>query len=214
MEPKRKLPSPQRLEVMERIRRYEALGGEWFHKDVEPDPPGHPLSPEEVDYLQKRLSTRFHATVTRGIAAVAQSILRRDLRFRIIGEEHLAGIKGGAIITSNHFSKFENLAVKEVADRMGGGRCRIDGREFLAEQFIGGGRRFASREDRGRGFKGDGQEQADKHDAPQRIGKDLRRPLQQKPQNFTALKLLITISTRVMEIQLSLQFSLVLKMKT
>ncbi len=119
---KQKLPSPERLEVMERIRRYEAMGGEWFHKDVEPDPPGHPLTPEEVDYLQKKCSTRFHAAVSRGIAAVAQSILRRDLRFRIVGEEHLNGITGGAILTSNHFSKFENLAVKEVADRMGGGR--------------------------------------------------------------------------------------------
>ena len=119
---KRKIPQPtaERLEVQRKIAEYERLGGDCFHLDVEPDPPGHPLTPDEVDYLQKRFSSRFHAAVTRAIAAVAQRILRRDLRFRVVGEENLKGIRGGAILTSNHFSKLENLAVKEVADRIEG----------------------------------------------------------------------------------------------
>ncbi|MBE6633084.1 MAG: 1-acyl-sn-glycerol-3-phosphate acyltransferase [Ruminococcaceae bacterium] len=125
MREKQKKQSAERLEVLERIRLYEKEGGDSFHRDVEPDPEGHPLTPDEVDYLQVKFSSRFHAFVTRILAAIAQRILRRDLRIRVVGEEHLENLKrqgGGAILTSNHFSKFENLAVKEVADRIGGGR--------------------------------------------------------------------------------------------
>ncbi len=115
---KHKEQSKERLEILEKIKRLETEGGDSFYQDVEPDPPGHPLAPHEVDYLQRKFSSRFHAFLTRRIAAVAQKILRRDLKMRIVGGKHLQGITGGAILTSNHFSKFENLAVKEVADRI------------------------------------------------------------------------------------------------
>ena len=49
-------PSPERFEILERIRRLEAAGGENFYVDVEPDPSGHQLRPDEVDYLQKKFS--------------------------------------------------------------------------------------------------------------------------------------------------------------
>ncbi|MBR7098401.1 MAG: hypothetical protein IKC59_03215, partial [Clostridia bacterium] len=115
---KHKEQSKERLEILEKIKELEALGGDNFYKDVEPDPQGHPLTPDEVDYLQKKWTSRFHAFVTRCIASVAQKILRKDLKMTVVGEENLVGITGGAILTSNHFSKFENLAVKEVADRI------------------------------------------------------------------------------------------------
>ena len=115
---KHKEQSKERLEILKKIKELEALGGDNFYKDVEPDPQGHPLSPDEVDYLQKKWTSRFHAFVTRCIASVAQKILRKDLKMTVVGEENLVGITGGAILTSNHFSKFENLAVKEVADRI------------------------------------------------------------------------------------------------
>ena len=41
-------PSPERLEILEKIRRLEAEGGESYHVDVEPDPSGHQLRPDEV----------------------------------------------------------------------------------------------------------------------------------------------------------------------
>ena len=110
--------SKERLEILEKIKKLEAEGGDSFYVDVEPDPPGHPLAPHEVDYLQEKFSSRFHAFVTRLIASVAQKILRKDLKMKVVGEENLQNISGGAILTSNHFSKFENLAVKEVADRI------------------------------------------------------------------------------------------------
>ena len=117
---KHKEQSQERLEILEKIKKLEAEGGTSFYVDVEPDPPGHPLAPDEVDYLQKKLSSRFHAFVTRRISDLAQCYLRRDLQMKVVGAENLAGITGGAILTSNHFSKYENLAVKEVADRIPG----------------------------------------------------------------------------------------------
>ena len=119
---KKTCPSPERLEILEKIKRLEAEGGNSFYVDVEPDPPGHPLEPHEVDYLQEKFCSRWHAFWTRRIANVAQAVLRRDLKMKVIGEEHLQDIRSGAILTSNHFSKFENLAVKEVADRVPGKR--------------------------------------------------------------------------------------------
>ncbi len=113
-------PSPERLEILERIRRLEAEGGESFYVDVEPDPSGHQLRPDEVDYLQKKVSSKFKAFWARRVAAAAQPKLRRHFQMKILGEENLAGIRGGAILTSNHFGMFENMAVKEVADRVPG----------------------------------------------------------------------------------------------
>ena len=114
-------PSVERLAILEKIRALEAEGGDSFYVDVEPDPPGHSLGPEEVDYLKKKFSNRFKAFWARRIADVAQVHFRRDLHMKVLGEENLAGLgEGGAILTSNHFSKFENLAVKEVADRVPG----------------------------------------------------------------------------------------------
>ena len=112
--------SSERLEILEHIAQLEKEGGESFYIDVEHDPSGHELTPDEVDYLRKKLSSKCKTLVARAIAAVGQPLVRKDLQITVVGEENLANIKGGALITSNHFSIFENLAVKEVADRVPG----------------------------------------------------------------------------------------------
>ena len=112
--------SPERLAILEKIRALEAAGGDSFYVDVEDDPSGHELTPEEVDYLREKPSSKFKTFWARAVAAVLQPIIRKDLQMTVVGEENLAGIRGGAIITSNHFSIYENLAVKEVADRVPG----------------------------------------------------------------------------------------------
>lgn len=112
--------SPERLAILEKIRALEAAGGDSFYVDVEDDPSGHELTPEEVDYLREKPSSKFKTFWARAMAAVLQPIIRKDLQMTVVGEENLAGIRGGAIITSNHFSIYENLAVKEVADRVPG----------------------------------------------------------------------------------------------
>lgn len=112
--------SPERLAILEKIQELEGQGGDSFYVDVEDDPSGHELRPDEVDYLRVKFSSKCKTLVSRAVAAVLQPIVRKSLQIRVVGEENLAGITGGAIITSNHFSIYENLAVKEVADRVAG----------------------------------------------------------------------------------------------
>ena len=56
-----------RLIVLERIAEYEKKG--WFSKDVEDDPPTIPLTPDKVDYLNKKLKNKI-ATFFVNIVAV------------------------------------------------------------------------------------------------------------------------------------------------
>ena len=56
-----------RLEVLKRIEEYEKKG--WFSKDVEDDPPTIPLTPDKVDYLNKKLKNKI-ATFFVNIIAV------------------------------------------------------------------------------------------------------------------------------------------------
>jgi 1-acyl-sn-glycerol-3-phosphate acyltransferase len=112
--------SPERLKILERIAELERLGGDSFYIDVEDDPSGHELRPDEVDYLRKKPISKIKTLGARAMAAILQPLVRKDLQITVEGEENLAGIKGAAIITSNHFSIFENIAVKEVADRVQG----------------------------------------------------------------------------------------------
>ncbi|MBE6554191.1 MAG: 1-acyl-sn-glycerol-3-phosphate acyltransferase [Ruminococcaceae bacterium] len=132
--------SPERLRILEKIRQLESEGGESFYVDVEDDPSGHELTPDDVDYLRKNPWNRVKTWIARAIAAVLQPLVRRDLQITVEGEENLRGICGGAIITSNHFSIFENLAVKEVADRVPG-RHRfyrvIKGLNFYQPGWVG-----------------------------------------------------------------------------
>ncbi len=112
--------SPERLAILEKIQELEKQGGDSFYVDVEDDPSGHELRPDEVDYLRVKVSSKIKTLVSRAVAAVLQPLVRKSLQIRVVGEKNLVGITGGAIITSNHFSIYENLAVKEVADRVAG----------------------------------------------------------------------------------------------
>ena len=44
--------APDRLKVLQRIDEYERNG--WWSQDVEDDPPTIPLTPDKVDYLNKK----------------------------------------------------------------------------------------------------------------------------------------------------------------
>lgn len=112
--------SSERLAILEKIATLEKEGGESFYIDVEDDPSGHELTPDEVDYLHQKASSKIKTFFARGLASVLRPMVRKDLQITVVGEENLANIKGGALITSNHFSIFENIAVWEVADRVPG----------------------------------------------------------------------------------------------
>lgn len=112
----------ERTEVLARIAELETSGGEQYFVDVEPDPPGHPLTPDEVDYLQRKLQSRLQSFLARRMADACLWWLKKDLKITLEGVENLRDLPpdGGAILTSNHFSKYESLCVQQVARKIPG----------------------------------------------------------------------------------------------
>lgn len=119
---KRAAARKEREEVLAKIAKLEAAGGDSFFVDVEPDPPGHPLAPDEVDYLQEKRSNRIQAFFARRLADLSLWWFGHDLRITLEGVENLRGLPrdSGAIMTSNHFSKFESLCVLKAAKKVPG----------------------------------------------------------------------------------------------
>ncbi|MBQ2809799.1 MAG: 1-acyl-sn-glycerol-3-phosphate acyltransferase [Clostridia bacterium] len=109
--------APDRVEVVEKIKKYEAEGGESFFLDVENDPPSRTIMPDEVDYLNKKLSSKIKCFFARIIEWFAQRVVKKKFDITVEGAENIRDITGGAIITSNHFSIFENLAVKIASEK-------------------------------------------------------------------------------------------------
>ena len=116
---KKEIPTPDkgRLEVIERIKEYERIGGEAFFRDVENDPPSRPLRPDEVDYLNKKFSSKIKCIAACFIEWICRHVLGKKFKIAVVGEENIRDVKGGAIITSNHFAPTENLAVKIASER-------------------------------------------------------------------------------------------------
>lgn len=102
-----------RLEVLARIEEYEKKG--WFTKDVEEDPPTIPLTPDKVDYLNKKLKNKI-ATFFVNIGAkrfIKKLVKNGQMIIKDIeGIENYEAIKNsGAILTCNHFNAFDNFAI-------------------------------------------------------------------------------------------------------
>ena len=105
--------APDRLAVMAKIRQYEREGR--FDEDVENDPEAPELTPDKVDYLCKKLSSKIGRKIANFMAdhyflkLIKKNILVID---GITGEEYLKeGMKNGAIITCNHFHAFDNYVI-------------------------------------------------------------------------------------------------------
>lgn len=105
--------SEARLEILKKIDEYERLG--YFDRDVENDPPSRQLRRGEVDYLQKRLTTRLKSAVANHVAKKVFDGYINDGMLVIKEvrgiENYLAVADGGLIITANHFNAFDNYAV-------------------------------------------------------------------------------------------------------
>ena len=104
--------SADRLEILSRIKEYEAKG--WFDKDVENDPEAPELTPDKVDYLCKKLSSKISRKIANRVGdKYFLNLIKKDVLVidGVYGEEHLHVLKNGAMITCNHFSPFDNYIV-------------------------------------------------------------------------------------------------------
>lgn len=111
------LPSPYREKILGRRAEYEAKG--WFDRDLEDDPPAPVLKPDQVDYLGDSAGTRLQ---TRMANRVAHAFYEKKIREgqliikEIKGYENYTAVKGGAILTCNHFHPYDNYAVYKAIE--------------------------------------------------------------------------------------------------
>lgn len=107
--------SAERLAILEKIKQYEIEGR--FDEDVENDPPTRQLEPGEVDYTQKKLSTRL---ASKFAFKQAEKFLDNIIKTKqfilkdVIGAENIKNLDSGAIITCNHFNAFDSFAVEYI----------------------------------------------------------------------------------------------------
>jgi 1-acyl-sn-glycerol-3-phosphate acyltransferase len=107
--------APDRLEILEEIEKLEREGR--FDVDPEKDPPTITLLPEDVDYLKEKRSTRVkNKLATKMGEKFLDELLRTNKLIikEVKGIEHLNAVKGGAIITCNHFNPFDAFTMEKV----------------------------------------------------------------------------------------------------
>lgn len=99
----------ERLNVLAKIKEYEALGGDYFNKDVENDPEAKELLPSDVDYLYKRFKNKFKHFLGVRLGNKIRRKAQKLYKVELCGLENLANLKGPLIITGNHFQHFESI---------------------------------------------------------------------------------------------------------
>ncbi len=104
--------SAHKLELIKRIAELEKK--QLWHLDVEDDPETYPLMPDQVDYLNEKLSSKIKNKIANrmGERFFDKMIDNRQLIIKEIrGIENFTAVKGGKIVTCNHFSVCDNYAV-------------------------------------------------------------------------------------------------------
>lgn len=107
--------APDRLEILKEIERLEREGR--FDVDPEKDPPTIVLTPNNVDYLGKKYSSRVKSKFAYGVGKKFLEGLLKDNKLiikEIKGLENLDNIDTGAIITCNHFNPFDCFTVEWI----------------------------------------------------------------------------------------------------
>ncbi len=101
-----------RLKVLERIKDYEL--NKRFNDDVEEDDPAITIKPKDVDYTIKKLSSKILTGIANFVGKTYFEIMIKKQKFiikEVKGLENVSAVKGGAIVTSNHFNIRDNYAV-------------------------------------------------------------------------------------------------------
>ena len=114
--------SAHKLELLRRIDELEKK--QLWHLDVEDDPETYPLMPDQIDYLNEKLSSKIKNKIANifGARFFDKMIAKRQLIIKEVhGIENFAAVQGGKIVTCNHFSVGDNYAVwVALRDQMNG----------------------------------------------------------------------------------------------
>lgn len=113
--------SANRLKILKKIEEYERDGK--FDIDVEDDPETYELLPNKVDYTNKKLFSKIKSYFANKIAVSFFEKLIRQKQFiieEVTGIENFLSVKGGAVLTCNHFNPCDSYAVwRSVKEYMG-----------------------------------------------------------------------------------------------
>ena len=105
----------ERQEILEKIKEFEKEGK--FDQDVENDPPFKQLQPGDVDYLRRRIISKFKTHfVKRHANRYFNSLIKKGV-IVIDGYENadiIKKMKTGAVITSNHFNPFDSIPLHKL----------------------------------------------------------------------------------------------------
>jgi len=104
--------SEYRLEVQKRILELEKK--RLWHVDVEDDPKTYPLMPNKIDYLNEKFFSKIKNKIANLLGArfYDKMIAKRQLIIKDVkGIENFTAVKGGKIVTCNHFNVCDNYAV-------------------------------------------------------------------------------------------------------
>lgn len=112
--------SQERLDVIERIAQLEREGK--FDIDVEQDPPGKELKPEDINYLPRRTYSKIKTHMAYYLARkfMNHMIAQKQLIVKEIrGIENFRDLDSGAVITMNHFNALDSFAAQIVYEASG-----------------------------------------------------------------------------------------------
>lgn len=104
--------SAHKLELLKRIAELEK--NQLWHLDAEDDPQTYPLIPDKIDYLNEKFLNKIKNKIANifGARFFDKMIAARQLIIKEVrGIENFTAVKGGRIVTCNHFSISDNYAV-------------------------------------------------------------------------------------------------------
>ena len=102
-----------RVEILHRIEQFEREGR--FDEDVESDPPGRMLMPDEIEYVRKTRAEKLKTKMAFKMAHKFLDQLIEEDKFiikEIKGIENFKTLEQGAVITCNHFNAFDSFAIQ------------------------------------------------------------------------------------------------------
>lgn len=107
--------SQDRIKILKRIEKLEKEGR--FDVDVEEDPPTIVLTPENIDYLRKKMTSKIKRVFANEVGErFLDSLLKNNKLIikQIDGIENLKKVSTGAIVTCNHFNPFDCFTIEKV----------------------------------------------------------------------------------------------------
>lgn len=107
--------SEQRLMLENKIKQYEKEQ-KWDY-EVQDNPETIVLTPDKIDYLNKKLSSKLKTYIANRLALhyFENQIKKKNLVIKkVVGIENYMQINGGVILTCNHFNPADNYVIDRI----------------------------------------------------------------------------------------------------